>query len=956
MKKIAGLFLAYAIALTSSASLKAQNVEKTLITTEEAKNMYSSINMQRTSVHDPSIVYDETTKRYYVFGSHIAVARTSDLQNWNWVNTPWCTVNSSGSVVNVSSDNAFKTNHTKQVTINGESVTFGNFDAAGWNCALPGTDDNGNEFAWSVNGNMWAPDIIYNPTMEKWCQYLSLNGPAWNSCIILLTADNIEGPYVYQGPVIYTGFRNDTDERISYHKTDLELVIGEQSALPSRYNHSNWGDYWPHAIDPCVFFDEDGKLWMAYGSWSGGIYMLELDETNGLRDYNVTYPSDFDTKQAQVTSDPYFGKKIAGGCYASGEGPYIEHIGDYYYLFMSYGGYAPDGGYEMRVFRSATPDGPYKDISGTDAIFSYWALNYGVSADKRGEKLMGAYNGWGFMTVGECAQGHNSVLSAADGNTYLVYHTKFNDGTVGHQVRVHQLFINNAGWPVAAPFEYNGEMIGDNDIATKRLFTDDEITGTYKVIIHKYSMDHNNYEEVTPVEITLNADGTVNGAYSGYWAVNANDSYIKLTVGGSNYNGVLIEQQMEPTTIKALCFTACNNSGVNIWGYKMRDNYAIAYTLNAYEFPVTEGQTVNKHLDLYGMEKECSVIAEWNSSHPDIISNTGRYNPKGITEDTPVKLTATLSSGNFYWTENYSVTARKETTVIGDWLSGIVAYYGFDDSESLINAYNTEQTARFVSQNGNKKPTLEKDSTRTGNVVHQYFGANGSCSYTRMTNPLKGLELEGTTISMWVKRNDNVAWDAIWAFYGSNKRLFLTGNSYIGFNDGTNWFDYNHPNTIESDNILVGKWTLVTITVSRENGCTLYINGTKIREYEFTGTCTGASIANPTEFDNNLIIDFLQSCTSFYLGYGSFWGSTDVFIDDILIYNRALSTSEVKALSTMSNRVTDFTIGEGGTDIKQVETDRPIKTDKVYDLSGKAVEKLRQGNVYIHDGKKFIAR
>ena len=96
-----------------------------------------------------------------------------------------------------------------------------------------------------------------------------------------------------------------------------------------------------------------------------------------------TYTGDFDKKGANVTSDPYFGKKIAGGRYVSGEGSYIEQIGDHYYLFMSYGGLEPNGGYEMRVFRTSRPDGPYKDMNGTDAIFTSWKLNYGPNADTR---------------------------------------------------------------------------------------------------------------------------------------------------------------------------------------------------------------------------------------------------------------------------------------------------------------------------------------------------------------------------------------------------------------------------------------------------------------------------------------------------------------------------------------------------------------------------------------------
>ena len=59
---------------------------------------------------------------------------------------------------------------------------------------------------------------------------------------------------------------------------------------------------------------------------------------------------------------------------------------------------------------------------------------------------MGAFNNWGTMTVGECAEGHNSACVDADGNAFVVYHTKFNNGTVHHQVRVRQLFQNEYGW------------------------------------------------------------------------------------------------------------------------------------------------------------------------------------------------------------------------------------------------------------------------------------------------------------------------------------------------------------------------------------------------------------------------------------------------------------------------------------------------------------------------------
>ena len=185
-----------------------------------------------------------------------------------------------------------------------------------------------------------------------------------------------------------------------------------------------------------------------------------------------------------MTQDSYFGKKIAGGYYVSGEASYIEHIGNHYHLFMSYGGLESTGGYQMRVFRSENPDGPYVDGNGRSAIFNNYVMNYGPNADTRGHLIMGAYAGWGFMKKGELAQGHNSVIAAPDGRSYLVYHTRFDDGSEGHQVRTHQLYLNQEGWLVASPFEYNGGMITDEDIASKEIVPTEQIAGIYHLLVH----------------------------------------------------------------------------------------------------------------------------------------------------------------------------------------------------------------------------------------------------------------------------------------------------------------------------------------------------------------------------------------------------------------------------------------------------------------------------------------
>ena len=510
----------------------------------------SAYELKRVSVHDPSIVWEPTSSTYYIFGSHRAVAKTTDLMSWSTVNP-------------VVSTTAFSSPAVKKVKKGGVEYDFA-FNAESWSKR--------GSTSYDISGNLWAPDVIYNKAMKKWCMYMSVNGDKWYSSIVLLTADNIEGPYTYQAPVVISGFHDGT----SYKDTDLEVVLGAQGSLPERYKMAtsgsgNWGERWPNNIDPCVFYDEEGKLWMSYGSWSGGIWMLELDENTGLRDYDVNY--ELTGSGNGITIDPYFGKKIAGGYYVSGEASYIEYIGGWYFLFVTNGGLEAAGGYQMRVFRSEKPDGPYVDVRNTNAIFQSYKLNYGsTSNDKRGVNIFGAYSDWGNQVVGnwsERSQGHNSIIAAEDGRTYLVYHTRFQNRDEAHEVRVHQVFQNKDGWLVAAPFEYTGDQVKSADITSTQQVPTSQIPGSYKLLIHDFNLDHSKKELAKPVSIEVNADGTITGSTTGTWSITEGTSYISIKLESSSYayEGVMVYQTLEPTTDRVMAFTAVNRNGVTIWGY-----------------------------------------------------------------------------------------------------------------------------------------------------------------------------------------------------------------------------------------------------------------------------------------------------------------------------------------------------------------------------------------------------
>ena len=189
---------------------------------EEAAQEMTEVSVSRVTVHDPSVVYDKGT--YYVFGSHMAWAKSTDLMNWQ----------------------SFTMN------INSEYPEL--FGREWENYCRTDTNP-------ELKGNLWAPDVIYNEKMGKYCMYMSVNGDDWNSVIVMLTADSIEGPYAYGGPVVYSGF--DAGDKHPAELTDVYQVLGEGANL-TRYQSTTNTKL--NAIDPCVTYDEEGNLWMVFGS------------------------------------------------------------------------------------------------------------------------------------------------------------------------------------------------------------------------------------------------------------------------------------------------------------------------------------------------------------------------------------------------------------------------------------------------------------------------------------------------------------------------------------------------------------------------------------------------------------------------------------------------------------------------------------------------------------------
>lgn len=738
---------------------------QTTVTDADLQGAYSARQYgKRVVCHDPSIVIDNITNpaspTYYIYGSHLGRGKTTAAENYQeWTvfkadesnatatNSLFC--NLSGTLVNYA--DAYTTHAVTSVKDHaGKTVTFGNFDAHGW-------QKKGN----TVKGMQWAPDVIYNKTMKKWCMYMSLNGDNWASSIVCFTSDNVEGPWKYQGPVVFSGFlgkyaHNGYAAADDWKNTDFAIATGETS-LPERYNVGDkWGSFWPNCIDPCVFYDDQDNLWMSYGSWSGGIFLLRLDKNNGLRDYTYTYPYEVNGKaatstaaSANTTSDPYFGKKIAGGYYVSGEASYVEKIGSHYFLFMSYGGLVSTGGYQMRVFRSDNPEGPYVDCNGTSAVFNRYLMNYSATAvDNRGVLLFGGYK-WDPMSGAEIAQGHNSAFTDKEGRSFVVYHSRFTNKGEGHEVRVHQLFLNDEGWIMAAPFEFDGETITNNDIATKASIADTEIAGDYQFLRHEYGQNTEAKAYETPVNIRLNADGTISGAENGKWERTAGTDYIALTIDDVVYRGVLVRQTIDYTNIPAIAIAALSSSSGSttlgqksytkqqeVWAVKADAKAAIKYTANKINLPFDDG-TVLEETPVLPTEGKLGTNISWKSSDESILTSDGKVKGQG-----EVTMTMIVSKDDYVYTKDYTIVVEAEAEKDAD------VYFPESMEKNTSAAWWTNFSKDYYTLKKGSKAEL-----KFYNYSNKVANWNNWCLVA--ANAERGAEGYG---EHFVLRNDNYGW------------------------------------------------------------------------------------------------------------------------------------------------------------------------------------------------------
>lgn len=763
-----------------------------LVPTAQAQTAFKPVEFQNASVHDPSII--RVDNNYYVFGSHLAAAKTSDLMNWQLI----------------------------AAGVNNANPLFNNV-----------LTELSETLAWAQSDTLWAPDVIKLADGRYYMYYNACKGDSPRSALGIAVANQVEGPYVNQGIILKSGMWG---------------LASEDGSIYNALKH-------PNTVDPNVFFDAGGKLWMVYGSYSGGIFILKLDPQTG-----------------KPIAGQGYGKRLIGGNHSRIEGAYILYSPQtsYYYLFTSFGGLDAAGGYNIRVARSTAPDGPYYDAAGNDMTNvkanASLPLFDDASITPYGVKLMGNYlferklgeTGTGIGT-GYVSPGHNSAYyDPATGKHFLIFHSRFPERGEQHEIRVHQMQMNADGWPVVAPYRYSNE--GAFAPGTNLSL----VAGDYILVNHG--------KDITATikksqYVSLNTNGTVTGAVTGTWSL-AGKNQITLNLANSPaYKGIVTSNWDGTSNSYVVAFSALSSQGVSVWGSRLVEK-TDAQVVAAISSELSLGDTsaVTSNLTLPTSATRDSVIS-WASSNPQVLSNAGVINrPAKGKGDALVTLAATITKGSTSTTKSFVVVVREES------IGGLIARYAFDnnltDSTGVLAAGTV--SGAFIDTAGGSI------SYATG-VKGSAAVFNGS-SGVRLPN---GIISKNTyTVSLWL--NPDQLTEFTTTFFGARTTdawvsLLPKGHGWVGNASmvwsGTAWYDAGL-----GMNIPVGQWSHMAFTVN--NGTLkVYVNGVQ----KFSGTNF------PNVFTNN-------SCV-FSLGVN--WWDTPYkgLMDELRIYETALTAEEVAALS-----------------------------------------------------------
>jgi arabinan endo-1,5-alpha-L-arabinosidase len=535
---------------------------------------------------------------------------------------------------------------------------------------------------------------------------------------------------------------------------------------------------------------------------------------------------------------------------------------------MSFGGLASTDGYNIRIARSRNPDGPYLDAEGRDLVEARGNWD-GISP--YGVKLMGGFNfasapGDGEAERGYLSPGHNSAYyDPATKKHFLIAHTRFPNRGEAHSIRVHEMFVNADGWLVASPHRYV-------PIQGKNIVDARDLMGDYKLI--DLGKDINRTAKQS-VYVSLNADQSISGEVTGTWRIYAlqpNRITLHLDTHNEPFEGVLRWQWNEAAGKLVPIFTTVSSKGVSVWGSKLEPRttrQVLKDVADALSLPAT---AKNGSIDLPTRGTRGSAIT-WSSSDEDVIAPDGTVTrPNAGEGDRIVTLTATITLNGQTLRRTFRVTVPQRE------LFNRIAHFPFEGSlaEALGNFDPGVATGNRIWNAG----AVAYAAGHDGQALN-LEGASG----VRLPDGLIG-NYE-YTVSFWIKPRVSTRFTP--AFFGavdeqtdgagnpfSTRWISLVPESWDGntmlWSGSDRWFDGSAGERIPQD-----AWTHVAFAVNR-GVVSVYLNGVR-------------------KFSSGSIEDFFSRGSGHCALGVNYWDTPfNGLIDDLKIYEAALTAEEVKAL------------------------------------------------------------
>lgn len=284
---------------------------------------------------------------------------------------------------------------------------------------------------WSRAHGLWAPDVVRVAVAGgvEWRMYYSASTfGSRRSAIGLAQAPHPSGPWRDRGIVI-----------------------------ASAHDGADAGVRHPNAIDANLVVDGEGRHWLVYGSFFGGIHVLPLDPETGLA---VDAPGRGRLHEAPGVLLAQRAADVDNGAV---EGAFVlPRPGGGWALIVSYDSLA--GSYHVRAAVGDDLTGPFRDRAGVTMTshgpeVDPWAVGVPLLS---GHRLRGG--------PGILAPGHASVLtetldSGRGERQLLVHHVRDADAPREHRLQLRRLLWTHDGWPLVSIQPWAGARRQQDDEA-----------------------------------------------------------------------------------------------------------------------------------------------------------------------------------------------------------------------------------------------------------------------------------------------------------------------------------------------------------------------------------------------------------------------------------------------------------------------------------------------------------